>query len=507
MTEQDEQVSRQLKAGDQIDSFQIISLIGADEVCHLYHAHDALLDVPVFLREFHPVRLVATRKADHALSITKNTAFNAALGEFIQTARDLARVHTRSGEQIQRYFAAGNTGYTVSDYFQGQTLLDKINRFGRMHEREVIEVFTPILQSMQAYHEAGIVHADLSPDRILIHSHRPPLVMGFMQRLLALISPDHYAAPEHWAGLKTCHPRADIYALGAMMYFALSGLHVLSAQTRQEALKQGKPDPQPMAARMDGIQANSRIMTMIDHCLDLRPDRRPETAGLLLDAFRESSGVRIEGSLSVKTKAQELSQRDHVAVSNLPVQQRDAVSKVVITGTTGAGKTSLIARLADETFTPRQANIGHSLANDHAQSARIDQACMHLPEGDRLFLYGVPGPLGFESSWELVEKGTVGIVLLLDTTRKDPQRDLEHFLARLDGEQCPPLVIGMTKTEQSRTPSIRDINATVDQFADRFPQRPAVFTLNPSSRDHAWLTIETLLTMQLTQVPEAQQTA
>ncbi len=489
---------RQLTRGDQIHEFRILSLIEADEICHVYHAVDTLLDVPVCLKEFHPVRYIDSRDATFNLHALDEKVMQSELAKFMLLNKQLARIKSVSSEKLLRYFSYGQTGYIVSEYYEGQSLQKTLVSKSRFTESELIELFTPLLQSLQKYHDDDIVHADLTPSRIRLRSYHAPLLTGFCGDQVSLLTPSNYSAPEVVDEDQRVSTLADIYSLGALLYSCISGLPPLPAKQRLNAIKKGLPDPQSLAAKLDGIAASSRLLTVIDHCLDLRPERRPDSAALILDAFRESSGVRIEGSLSVKTKAQELKQRDPVHVTQLGVSEHQNVSKIIVTGTSGTGKTSMIEKLCDEVFTSKSHEETTHLARQREHGHTIDQGCIYLPEGDKLYLYGLPGPLGFETSWDLVRTSAIGIILLLDNSRKDPQRDLSLFLSSFDEHSCPPIVIGITRTDISRTPSIRDFNSTVDLYADRFLQRPAVFTTDSDDPKQACFMIEALLTMHAT---------
>jgi serine/threonine-protein kinase len=128
--------------------------------------------------------------------------------------------------------------YMVMRLLQGETLSQRL-KHGPLPPAEVIALLLPVIDAVAAAHAAGIVHRDLKPDNVMIEREGKrdlPRVLDFgVSKLIgeaprsrlthpgALIGTPDYMAPEQVRGDAKVDGRADIYALGVMLYEALTG--------------------------------------------------------------------------------------------------------------------------------------------------------------------------------------------------------------------------------------------------------------------------------------------
>ncbi|PID38869.1 MAG: hypothetical protein CSA24_02020 [Deltaproteobacteria bacterium] len=223
--------------------------------------------------------------------------------EVVSRFRREARAASRIGHpNIIEVFDSGETEdgsiYFVMEHLVGQDLGDLIDEAGPLPIERVLGIAGQICQAVGAAHEAGIVHRDLKPENVYLVPREGQVdfvkVLDFgiaqsahleesrKERLthpgMAMGTPE-YMSPEQAAG-KACDQRADIYAVGAIMYEMLSGrpphdgdnvLEVLSAKAKGEIppLRDQRPDV-PMAI--------DRIITWT---LAHDPQERPQTMGHL----------------------------------------------------------------------------------------------------------------------------------------------------------------------------------------------------------------------------------
>lgn len=107
--------------------------------------------------------------------------------------------------------------------------------------------------------------------------------------------------------------------------------------------------------------------------------------------------------------------------------------KFIITGTPGAGKTTAITTISD--FPPvstdmettddlRDLKDGTTVAMDFGQ--------MQLPSGDVVNIYGTPGQDRFKHMWEILVRGGLGLIILIDYSRPSPLNDLRDYLEHFD---------------------------------------------------------------------------
>ena len=128
----------------------------------------------------------------------------------------------------------GGSDYVVLELVSGEPLSDLLARHGAIPVQEAGELFLQAAAGVQAAHDVGLVHADLSPENFLVtQTHSGPLVK--LIRFAPHSSPhptvgialDHsgspaYASPERLAG-HAPDARSDIYSLGAVLHHMLVG--------------------------------------------------------------------------------------------------------------------------------------------------------------------------------------------------------------------------------------------------------------------------------------------
>ncbi len=117
----------------------------------------------------------------------------------------------------------------VLDLADGGSLAALVGARGRLEPGEVVTVGTPLAQALDALHERGVIHGDLTPGNVLFCGAGRPLLSDF--EAARFVGEGHppvvpatagFAAPEVLAGdLPT--EAADIYGLGALIWFALTG--------------------------------------------------------------------------------------------------------------------------------------------------------------------------------------------------------------------------------------------------------------------------------------------
>jgi DNA-binding beta-propeller fold protein YncE/predicted Ser/Thr protein kinase len=162
---------------------------------------------------------------------------------------------------------------------EGGDLRKLIDREGPLQPERAIHLLAQIAEALDAAHAAGIVHRDIKPHNILIEGERAYLSDFGLAKAYAETGPGsgasivgtvEYMAPEQWRG-EQVGPAADVYALGCVLYEALTGI---VPYARKEA------ETEPEIPR--GIEA------VIERAVAKDPAQRYASAGELIAAARRS---------------------------------------------------------------------------------------------------------------------------------------------------------------------------------------------------------------------------
>jgi serine/threonine-protein kinase len=188
-----------------------------------------------------------------------------AVGRFV----DEARVVNQIGHpNIVDVFAFGTTrdgrSYLVMEWLQGETLRVRLER-GHLELIDICELMLPLLRALQAAHDSGVVHRDLKPDNLFlveVRGERPILkLLDF--GIAKLHRPDHrvaktatgaivgtpqYIAPEQARG-QAIDGKADIYALGGILFELLAGRPPFIADNAMDMVAKHLMEPAPRVSQ------------------------------------------------------------------------------------------------------------------------------------------------------------------------------------------------------------------------------------------------------------------
>lgn len=136
-------------------------------------------------------------------------------------------------------------------------------------------------------------------------------------------------------------------------------------------------------------------------------------------------------------------------------------TKILFTGTTGAGKTTAIGAISE--IEPLSTDVRNTDANvsKAMTTAGMDYGELTLEDGDKLRLYGTPGQERFSFMWPILSKGAMGLIILIDNSSADPLADLDRYLKGFEvlvSERA--CVVGVGRLPSHPEPSL-------DQFANR----------------------------------------
>ncbi len=207
--------------------------------------------------------------------------------------------------------------YYAMELLDGAALDDVVAVGGPMPPGRVLSILSMVAGSLSEAHGIGLIHRDIKPANIILCAHAGRLdvakVVDFglvkpieeevgeregepggdvaLSRTNQLVGTPLYMAPELIEAAQNASPSSDLYALGAVGYFLLTGNHVFDGESLVEVCRQHLDDePQPPSQRAPAA-VPEQLETLILGCLEKDPARRPQSALVLLERLAGCAGI------------------------------------------------------------------------------------------------------------------------------------------------------------------------------------------------------------------------
>jgi serine/threonine-protein kinase len=188
--------------------------------------------------------------------------------------------------------------YYAMELLDGATLADVVEVAGAQTPARVIRILERVAGALEEAHQAGLIHRDIKPSNIMLTRQGldmdAPKVLDFglvrpvnrsdgdLTRDGDLVGTPLYMAPETIRSAEDASARSDIYALGAVGYFLLTGEHVFSGKSIVEICAHHlHTEPEPMTERL-GKPVAEDLAGLVMSCLAKSPDGRPTDARALI---------------------------------------------------------------------------------------------------------------------------------------------------------------------------------------------------------------------------------
>jgi serine/threonine-protein kinase len=219
--------------------------------------------------------------------------------------------------------------FIVFEYVRGRDLRERISDEGRLPLADVVSIGEQIADALAYAHARGVIHRDVKPHNILLTPDGQPKLTDFgIARVLEepgltidgrVLGTGDYLAPEQAAG-EPIDARADVYALGVLLYHALCGDVPFHADSYVETarLHAQAPIPRVREIRPDAPEALAEIVT---RALAKRPDDRFPDSASMRDELHELS-------LELREHAPDTSEFDRTPREPLPIARPAGVPPV-----------------------------------------------------------------------------------------------------------------------------------------------------------------------------------
>ncbi len=281
------QLRQQVDRALQLGPYTLEEKLGEGGMGVVYRARHALLRRPTAVKVLHPEK--------------STEAFAQRFEREVRATAELTHPNTVAVYDYGR--SPDGTFYYAMEYLDGMSLEDLVTRFGPMPAARVVHIVTQACGALAEAHAHGMVHRDVKPANLMlcqrggIHDFVKVLDFGLVKtsdlrtstKLSAVddfIGTPLYMAPEAMNAPTRVGPSVDLYALGGVMYFLLTGRPPFERDTLVDlcAAHLSTPPPSPSARAPMPVPAG--LERLVLRCLAKRAEERPASAEALREALR-----------------------------------------------------------------------------------------------------------------------------------------------------------------------------------------------------------------------------
>jgi serine/threonine-protein kinase len=270
-----------------LGQYQLKRLLGTGGMGEVYLAEHVLLKRPCALKLIRPER----------------AGDPSALPRFEREVQATATLTHPNVVEIYDYgHADDNTFYYVMEYLSGLSLDQLVKCHGPVPPARAVHLLRQVCGALRAAHGRGLIHRDLKPGNVIVgegdwlHDTAKLLDFGLVQshslesnghKLTqegALAGTPAYMSPEQAAGQAQLDARSDIYSLGCIAYFLLTGRPPFVRDTAVQTLAARLTDPpEPLTSYRPDVPAD--LQAVVLRCLEKDPARRFQSADELEQAL------------------------------------------------------------------------------------------------------------------------------------------------------------------------------------------------------------------------------
>lgn len=235
---------------------------------------------------------------------------------FVKEAKMLDELNHPNIVNVIDVFDEHNTSYMVMSFIQGTSLQDIVEKNGPLQYAEAVNYIGQITNAIDFVHKRNILHRDIKPDNVMITSDYKAILIDFgnarefeqdKTQMHTSIFTRCYAPPEQYEANSRKGSYTDIYALGATLYFALTGKEPLESGAR--AIEK-MPTPKELCPNIPE-EINRTIMK----AMQLKPENRHQTVKEFMDDL-----LNIRPSEEIE---------DEVELAKSIIAKRNKIKKIV----------------------------------------------------------------------------------------------------------------------------------------------------------------------------------
>lgn len=276
---------KELPDGSLLHGYRVQRCIGGGGFGVTYLAQESLLNRTVVIKENFPDSLCYREEGTLNVCLhdpeTGKEKFDWALSNFLREVRLLANMDHPCIAKVYTYFEEHQTAYYAVEYINGISL-DKLAAHHAakgtpITQSSLFGIMVRLLDALDYLHNHNLLHRDIKPDNILITRDGLPVIIDFGAAREAygdlgtnIVETPGFSPPEQSTANGNMGPWTDIYALGATLYYTLTGTCLPPARQREIY---DTADPLSTNEALLSIY-HPRILASIDRAIAPQQERR-----------------------------------------------------------------------------------------------------------------------------------------------------------------------------------------------------------------------------------------
>ena len=309
-----------LPIGTEISGYEIVRVLGVGGFGITYEGFNPVTRRRAAIKEFFPRGIASRENATHVVFSREDTDVVAwALDRFRRSTTELCDFSHPNIVSVLNYVPANETGYMFMEQVEGETLEQWLRKKdGAVTLPEVRTVLEPICDALEYVHAKKFIHRDIAPDNIMIRKDGRPMLIDFGAiKIIAQqaqtraasgrsygVAKQHYSPPEQMDEDAQLDPRADVYALGAVVYRAVSGHPPIDSDKRKNDLVLKGADPYVSVAQTARMPLSASVINAIDRSLSIKPAERPSSIAEFRAGLKEDGGATVAIAPTKSAKVQ-----------------------------------------------------------------------------------------------------------------------------------------------------------------------------------------------------------
>ena len=289
-----------LPDGCRLGEYRIVRWLGSGGMGHVYLAEHVRTG-----------RRVAIKRLHSEVAVDESS-----VKRFFAEVRAVGRIRHENIVQVHDLVAEPGHTYCVMEWLEGVTLAVLQTQRGVLPLKRALRIGAQVCRALQAVHSAGVVHRDLKPENIIVtergdHDEVKLLDFGISKLYRTedvdpqtnvrtgagiVLGTPGYMAPEQLTGGRV-DQRADLYALGVILYQIMTGTNPFVADTWGEVMRRhaNVTPTRPSKVKTGSRRMPAGVDRIVLRCLAKDPEDRPDSA---LQVEEELSGI-LKGDLVV----------------------------------------------------------------------------------------------------------------------------------------------------------------------------------------------------------------